>query len=108
MVKPQAAASGKAGMICAGEHILTAARNRRPDRRWASQTLDGTTRLGGCNNEKFFAGVSLKPLAARPVRIDEAARERADLVADIGHRDDLPQIAARHWADRQNMLGRAP
>ena len=33
MVKPQATASRKAGMNCTGEHISTAARSRRPDRR---------------------------------------------------------------------------
>jgi len=33
MVKPQAAASGKAGMICTGEHLSTPRGRRRPDRR---------------------------------------------------------------------------
>jgi hypothetical protein len=41
------------------------------------------------------------------VRVDEAARERAHLDADVGHRDDFPQIAARHRADRENMIGGA-
>jgi hypothetical protein len=33
MVKPQAAASGKAAMICTGEHISTPRGRRRPDQR---------------------------------------------------------------------------
>jgi hypothetical protein len=81
MVKPQATPSRKAGMNCTGEHISTAARSRRPDRRKGRSTTRrhrGDLWMQG--QEIFRSGrqdSALKPLAVRPVRVDQAARERA-------------------------------
>ena len=65
-VKPQAAVSGKAAILCAGEH-------NRPPRKTAARTgamaghqLDGMGRTDGCTAIKISAGNA--PLRADAIR----------------------------------------
>lgn len=58
MVKPQAAASGKAGMDCTGEYNQPPRETAARIGKAADHKLDGTTRAGGCTHKKISRYVS--------------------------------------------------
>lgn len=95
MVKPQAAAYGKAGMNCTGEHISTAAPSRRPDRRKGRSTTRRHGKGWWMHGGEYFLRVAPRHGASR--RNGERTARQLSL-QDLGRSFIRRNAAARNPA----------